>query len=71
MTKETMIHDYQGRIGMFDTAIRNLRESRAKRRNIGTRESLEDANELSFEIKRCSDLRQLCVQVIKDLEDLE
>jgi len=68
MTKERLLKDYAQRLEYYD----DLRSTEEDLLKIARREGDPDA-ELAIrraDIRRYGDLRQLCYQVIKDLEDL-
>ena len=60
--------EYQTRINSYDTLLEPLRIAKKTVRNIT---DLPPWDGLISEIRRLKDLKQLCVQIIHDLEDLE
>ena len=62
---QKLIKEYQDRISDYDKQIQ------ANRRRITlTAKSKSDKRLASLDNKRLNDLRQLCVQVVKDLEGI-
>ncbi|MBU1014782.1 MAG: hypothetical protein KKG99_17445 [Bacteroidetes bacterium] len=64
-----MIDDYQERIGQFSVALdseKELKRMAIKNNNPDSEIALHQS-----EIKRLNDLRQLCIQVLQDLDSLD
>ena len=64
---EKLIAEYQTRIKNYNILIGTAEDEKRNRRKVGDTEGAQIA---SAETRRLSDLRQLCVQIVKDLESL-
>lgn len=70
---DKLAEEYQARIANYDKLIASTSELLriARKGHSGSVDDAEERNALANEVRRLNDLRQLCIQVIADLETLD